>query len=150
VENDVERACQDLLNLGGYKIHRLHCGRARFPDGLWVAVEEQSTPDWIAIHPQHPGFYVETKLPRVELSPAQVWMHRVLTTGWRLHVAVIDDLTELAECSPSMREPPSKDSAVVRLSGTAGFQQQPCAGSGQRPAVSEGPHPELQAGPQGS
>jgi hypothetical protein len=97
VENDVERACRDLLNVRGYKLHRLHCGRARFPDGSWVALEEQGTPDWLAVHPRHPAFYVETKAPGGVLSPAQVWMHRVLTHGWRLRVAVIGDPAELAE-----------------------------------------------------
>jgi hypothetical protein len=97
VENDVERACADLLALRGYKMHRLHCGRARFPDGAWITLEEPGIPDWVCIHPQHPGFYLETKRPGSVLSDAQVWMHRVLIRGWRLEVAVIDDVAALAE-----------------------------------------------------
>ena len=97
VENDVERACCDLLALRGYKVHRLHCGRAQFPDGRWVTLEEEGMPDWLVVHPLYPAFYVETKRPGAELSPAQAWMHRVLIHGWRLRVAVIDDPAELAE-----------------------------------------------------
>jgi hypothetical protein len=95
VENDVEKACRDLLAIHGYKVHRLHCGRARFPDGSWVQLEEPGTPDWIAIHPQHSGFYLETKRPGAGLSPAQTFMHRVLA-AWRLPVVVVDDVDELA------------------------------------------------------
>jgi hypothetical protein len=97
VENDIEKACRDLLALHGYKVHRLHCGRARFPDGSWVALEERGTPYWICIHPRHPGFYLETKAPGGVLSDARLWMRRILTAGWRLRVAVIDDVAVLAE-----------------------------------------------------
>lgn len=94
-ENHVEKACRDLLNLKGYKLHRLHCGRARFPDGTWVQLEERGTPDWLCIHPVHPAFYLEAKAPGGALSDAQRWMHRVLA-AWRLPVVVIDDPAELA------------------------------------------------------
>jgi hypothetical protein len=105
VENDVERQCRDLLALRGYKVHRLHCGRARFPDGSWVQLEEQGTPDWVVLHPVHAGFYLEAKRPGGALSPAQVWMHRVLTRGYRLQVAVIDDVTELEQWLRTHEEP---------------------------------------------
>jgi hypothetical protein len=103
-ENDVERGCADLLALHGYKVHRLHCGRARFPDGSWVQLEEKGMPDWLTVHPRHPGFYLEAKRPGGVLSPAQRWMHCVLA-AWRLPVVVVDDVDELARWLRAHEEP---------------------------------------------
>jgi hypothetical protein len=75
----------------------LHAGRARFPDGTWVQLEERGTPDWLCVHPVYPGFYLETKAPGGALTIAQRWMHRVLAGAYRMHVVVIHDVAELAE-----------------------------------------------------
>jgi len=94
-ENDVERACLDFLHLRGYKEHRLHCGRARFPDGTWTQLEPVGTPDWLLVHSTHPAFYLETKRPGAELAPGQILKHLELTRGLRLHVSVASSVEEL-------------------------------------------------------
>jgi hypothetical protein len=104
-ENDIEQVCCDLLAIRGYKLHRLHCGRARFPDGRWVTLEEQGTPDWLAVHPVHAAFYLETKAPGRVLSSAQRWAHKVLSDGYRMHVVVIDDVAELIAWLREHEEP---------------------------------------------
>jgi hypothetical protein len=38
VENDVERACLDVLRIRGYRPVRLHSGLLRTPDGRWLRV----------------------------------------------------------------------------------------------------------------
>ena len=103
-ENDVEKACRDVLNLRGYRLHRLHCGKARFPDGTWVQLEEQGMPDWLCVHPAHPAFYLETKAPGGALSPAQRWMHKILS-AWRLPVVVVDDAMQLVAWLREHEEP---------------------------------------------
>ena len=80
-------------------------GRFRPLDGRWITCVEPGTPDWICVHPRHPAFYLETKAPGGSSSPAQVWMHRFLTAGWRLQVAVIDDVAGLAVWLRSHEEP---------------------------------------------
>src|SRR5215813_10342973 len=40
VENDVERACVDLLRLRGYYVVRLQSGLFRTPDGRWIRIGE--------------------------------------------------------------------------------------------------------------
>ena len=104
VENDVEKACADFLSLRGYRLERLHAGRF-YMDGHFINGAEPGTPDWVCVHPMHTGFYLEAKGPGGGLSPAQVWMHRVLSAGWRLHVAVIGDVAELAEWLREHEEP---------------------------------------------
>lgn len=96
-ENHVERACLDFLAMRGWKTHRLHCGRARFRDGSWVTLEPEGTPDWIAIHPQHPGFYLETKRPGKSISPGQNFKHTELRIGYRLQVVTADSVEVLIE-----------------------------------------------------
>jgi hypothetical protein len=87
-------------------MHRLHCGRARFADGTWVTLEQRGMPDFVCVHPQHSGFYMECKRPGGRLSPAQAFMHRVLA-AWRLPVVVVDDVDELA-CWLRAHEQPTR------------------------------------------
>jgi hypothetical protein len=105
-ENDVERVCRDFLNLRGYRLERLHSGRFKTLDGRrYITGAEPGTPDWVVVHGRHRAFYLETKAPGGVLSDAQAWMHRVLTRGYRLQVATIDDVGELAEWLRSHEEP---------------------------------------------
>jgi hypothetical protein len=105
VENDIEKACADFLNLHGYRLERLHAGRFKTLDGRYITGAEPGTPDWVAIHGRHRAFYLETKAPGGALSDSQAWMHRVLTAGYRLQVATIDDATELERWLHAHEEP---------------------------------------------
>ena len=96
-ENDVERACRDLAALRGYKEHRLHCGRARFPDGSWVTLEAEGMPDWLFAHGQFPCVYLETKRPGGCPSPGQKQKLNELRIGYRLAIIVADSVESFAE-----------------------------------------------------
>jgi hypothetical protein len=106
VENDVEKACADFLNLRGYRLERLHAGRFKTLDGRrYITGAEPGTPDWVAIHGRHRSFYLEIKAPGGVMSDAQAWMHRTLSGGYRLCVAVIEDVAELEQWLRAQEEP---------------------------------------------
>lgn len=68
-ENDVERACIDLLRLHGYYVVRLQSGLLKTPDGRWIRVGEPGLPDYCVIKRD---FFLEVKRPGGKLNPAQV------------------------------------------------------------------------------
>lgn len=68
VENDVERACLDLLRLHGYYVMRLQSGLLKTPDGRWIRVGEPGLPDYVCVRRD---FFLEVKAPGKKLSPAQ-------------------------------------------------------------------------------
>ena len=71
-ENDIERACLDLLRLRGYFVVRIHSGLFRSADGQrWITGAEKGTADYIAVHKRHRGFLLETKRPTLALTEAQ-------------------------------------------------------------------------------
>lgn len=94
-ESEVIRASKDLLHLRGYREHRLHAGKHMTPDGGWIECEPAGTPDYVAIHPRFPGFYIEFKRTGGKPSPEQEFKHRELA-AWRLPVAVVDSVEALA------------------------------------------------------
>ncbi|HEY1897581.1 MAG TPA: hypothetical protein VGG62_14975 [Terracidiphilus sp.] len=95
-ENDVERACLDLLRLQGYWATRLHVGKFKTIDGRWITIGEKGLPDWIALHARRPGFLLEVKRPGGGLSADQIFKIQQLTLGYRLAVAVVESALELA------------------------------------------------------
>jgi len=68
-ENDVERACIDLLRAHGYYVVRLQSGLFKTPDGRWIRIGEPGLPDYACI--KH-DFFLEVKRPGAKLSPAQI------------------------------------------------------------------------------
>lgn len=72
-ENDVERQINDYLRLRGWRLTRLHCGKARFPGGQWVELHAAGTADWLATRgrPQA-AMYWEAKAPGEQPSAAQL------------------------------------------------------------------------------
>jgi hypothetical protein len=95
-ENDVENACLDLLRLKGYWVTRLHVGRFKTVDGRWLTIGEKGLPDWIALHARLPGFLLEVKRPKGELSVDQQMKIQQLRLGYRMAVAVVDSARALA------------------------------------------------------
>ena len=93
VENDVERACIDLLRLKGYYVVRLQSGLLKTPDGRWIRVGEPGLPDYVCVKSD---FFLEVKRPKGKLSDAQIEkIFELEACGFR--VATIDSVERLAE-----------------------------------------------------
>ena len=92
-ENDVERACLDVLRYRGYRPVRVPAGKYRTPDvQRWVQIGEPGMPDYVI-----PQFFLEVKRPGGELSLVQQLKISELTQGWNLETAVVDSVEALAE-----------------------------------------------------
>ena len=94
-ENDVERACIDLLRVRGWYVVRLQSGLFKTPDGRFVRVGEKGLPDYVALHAVYPAFFLETKRPRRDTGAEQERKHWELTGAYHLAVVVIDRVESL-------------------------------------------------------
>jgi hypothetical protein len=95
-ENDVERACIDVLRLHGYYVLRQQTGLFKTADGRWVRTGEVGLPDYAVIHKRYPGFLLEVKATRGELKEHQIKKIFELEMGYRIAVAVVNDVSELS------------------------------------------------------
>lgn len=96
VENDVESGCLDYLRIRGYFPVRIHCGKFRSWDGKRVITgAPKGTPDWVFVHARYPGFLLEAKRPGQEPSAEQTQRHREIYMGYKLDIAVIDNVDTL-------------------------------------------------------
>src|SRR5262252_1625358 len=91
-ENDVERACVDLLRARGYYVVRLQSGLFRTPDGRWVRVGEPGLPDYACIKDD---FFLEVKRPGGKPSAAQIKKVFELEAAHRIQVATVDRVEHL-------------------------------------------------------
>jgi len=95
-ENDIERACLDLLRYRGYWVGRNHCGRFKTPDNKrWITGEPKGTPDYTCLHERFPGFLLEVKRPGGETSDDQKQRILEIRLGFRLAIAVVDTVDAL-------------------------------------------------------
>ena len=94
-EADVVAACLDLLRVRGYYPVRIPTGLFRTADGRWVQVGEKGIPDYVAVHGQHPAFFLELKRPGGKPKPHQERQIFELRLGYRLNVAVVDSAAGL-------------------------------------------------------
>jgi hypothetical protein len=95
-ENDVEKACIDVLRYRGYYVVRLHAGRFKSADGLrWIKGVDKGTPDYATVHQRHPGFLLEVKRPGEKPSPEQEQKHLELRVGFHLAIGVVDSVEAL-------------------------------------------------------
>ena len=94
-ENDVERACLDLLAYRQWYVIRLQSGLFKTKDDRYVRVGRKGLPDYVALHRRYPGFLLETKRPGGELSPDQVKVIWEFREGYRIAVATIDRVEDL-------------------------------------------------------
>ena len=95
-ENDVERACLDLLPLRGYFVVRLHAGTFKSADNSrWIKGVAKGVPDYAAIHQHHPGFLLEVKRPGAKPTPEQERKHEELRICYRLAIVTIDSVEGL-------------------------------------------------------
>src|SRR5215831_6244712 len=82
-ENEVETACLTLLQYRNYKPFRLHAGKFRSWDyGRVITGVPKGTPDYAVEHEFYPGFLLETKGARGDISPEQVLRIGELRQGW--------------------------------------------------------------------
>jgi hypothetical protein len=95
-ENDVERACVDVLRYRGYYVIRLHAGRFKTADGRrWITGVDKGTPDYATVHERFPGFLLEVKRTGASPTPEQTNKHRELWIGYRLAIVSVDDVAAL-------------------------------------------------------
>ena len=97
VEDDIEKACIDLMHIRGYYVLRLQSGLFKTPDGRWVRVGVPGLPDYCAIHQKHRGFLLEVKRPRKKPKPHQDQFIRELRMGYGLSIFVADSAKALAQ-----------------------------------------------------
>jgi len=96
-ENDVERACLDVLAHRGYKVVRHQVGRFKTVDGRWITIGETGMPDYICLHATRPAFLLEVKRPGAVLSSEQFAKIRQLEIGHQLAIAVVDSVEVLID-----------------------------------------------------
>lgn len=106
-EDDVERACLDLLRYRGYYPVRLQSGLFKTPDGRWTRVGEPGIPDYIAAHGSYPAVFVEVKRPGGALSTEQRDKIGELEL-WRLAVATVDSVEALLSYLEQHERRPAK------------------------------------------
>lgn len=94
VENDVEKACIDLLRLRGYYVVRLQSGLLKTPDGRWVRIGEPGLPDYVCL--KH-DFFLETKAPGKKPSSAQIQKAFEIEKCYGIAVATVDSVERLAD-----------------------------------------------------
>ena len=98
-ENDVEASCLNVVRMRGYFPIRLHAGKFWSWDKQRVITGvPKGTPDYVCVHPRHPGFLLETKREvGGVLSEDQQIQIRNLQLGWRLAVCVTNSPHELSK-----------------------------------------------------
>ena len=84
-ENDIEKACKDVLKIRGWYAVRIHCGRFRSPDlKRWLTGEPPGTPDYFVAHELYPAFLLETKRPGTQLTDIQRYRVWEIQQGYRI------------------------------------------------------------------
>lgn len=95
-ENDIERACLDLLRYRGYYVMRLHAGTFRTADGKrWIKGVQKGTPDYGCLHESFPGFLMEVKRPGADATEDQKQKILEIRLGYHLAIAVVDTVDAL-------------------------------------------------------
>lgn len=96
-ENDVEKACLDLLAFRGYYAVRLQSGLFRTKDDRYIQIGKKGLPDYAVLHRQYPGFFMETKRPKGQLSDEQIKVAWTIANAYRIAVVKIDSVEALRE-----------------------------------------------------
>ena len=81
----------------GYVLVRVPAGRWRSLDNNRIITIPKGMLDYVAIHANYPGLFIEAKRPGGELRPDQVTKIYELEQGYKLGVAVVDSPQELSE-----------------------------------------------------
>ena len=96
-ENDVEKACIDLLRLRGYWVFRIHAGLWKSMDGRRILNLKhlKGVPDYGTVHARYPGFLLEVKRPGLSATAEQLLKHREIRMGYGLAIATINRVEDL-------------------------------------------------------
>lgn len=89
-ENDVERACLDLLRYRRLYPLRQQSGQFKTSDGRWIRIGVPGIPDYVI-----PAFFIEVKRPGGLLSEVQRVKIDELNRHWDLETAVVESVEEL-------------------------------------------------------
>ena len=97
-EKQIAGPCLDVLKLRGWYAVRVLCGRFWTLDKRRVVSgPPKGTPDYLCVHPEHPGFFLETKRPRGKLGAEQIFQIRAIQQGYRVACIIIDSPHQLTE-----------------------------------------------------
>jgi len=94
-ENDVRKACLDVLRVHQWWPIRQQVGLFKTADKRWIRIGEIGDPDYVVIKP--PSFFLELKRPGGELSPEQVARIHQLRQFYGLETVVVESVEELME-----------------------------------------------------
>jgi len=94
-ENDVRRACLDVLRYRGWWPIRQHVGLFKTVDKRWIRIGENGDPDYAVM--RAPGFFVEYKRPGGVLSDDQIARIQDLKQFYGLETVVVESVEELIE-----------------------------------------------------
>ena len=94
-ENDVRKACLDVLRPRHWWPIRQHVGKFRTPDDRIVTMGQPGDPDYVIVRP--PSFFLETKRPGGKLSDTQWIRIHQLQQFYGIETAVVESVEELIE-----------------------------------------------------
>ena len=94
-ENDVRKACLDVLRLHHWWPIRQHVGLFKTRDDRWVNIGETGDPDYVVV--KAPSFFLELKRPGGKLSDFQRDRIRTLRQFYDLETVVVEGVEELVE-----------------------------------------------------
>lgn len=96
-ENDVRKACLDVLRVRHWWPIRQHVGLFSTvgKNPRKISIGETGDPDYIIVKP--PSFFLETKRPGGKLSPEQVARIALLKQFYGLDTVVVESVEELLE-----------------------------------------------------
>jgi len=90
-ENEVEKACLDLLGMRGWYAVRVLCGQFLTLDKKRrVSGPPRGTPDYICSHPLYPAFFLEAKRPGGKLEFSQKFQIEAIEQGYHIPCVVVD------------------------------------------------------------
>lgn len=92
-ENDVRKACLDVLRFHGWWPVRQHVGLFKTADQRWINIGESGDPDYVVV--KAPSFFLETKKPGGKLSDEQRLRIDQLQQFYGLETVVVADVEEL-------------------------------------------------------
>ena len=92
-ENDVKKACLDLVRVHHWWPIRQHVGLFRTADKRWLRIGETGDPDYVVI--KSPSFFLEFKRPGGVLSDEQRARIDLLQRFYGLETVVVESVDEL-------------------------------------------------------
>jgi len=96
-EDNVEKACRDLLAYRGWYVVRLHSGLVKTPDNRFMRIGSPGLPDYVCVHQIHPAFFLETKSQRGKLSLVQEQKQMEIATCFKIPVITVNEPNDLVD-----------------------------------------------------